>query len=61
MVHSVNDAQLVSMWKDTDGPTVWSHGARNKYDPALCYQKSVDLEYNIAEVTLDILKINGIN
>ena len=35
LVHSVNNTQLVSMVKDTDGPTVWSDGPRKKYDPKL--------------------------
>ena len=35
MVHSVNDQALVSMLKDTEGPTVWSDGPRDKYDPVL--------------------------
>ena len=34
MVHSVNDALLVSTVTDTDRPEVWSDGMRNKYDPA---------------------------
>ena len=32
MVPLVNDISLVSMVKDTDGPTVWSDGPTNKYD-----------------------------
>ena len=33
VVNSVNDTPLVSMLKDSDGPTFWSKGPRNKYDP----------------------------
>ena len=35
MVHSVNDIPLVSIVNDADESTVWSHRARNKYDPLL--------------------------
>ena len=35
MIHSVNDTPFVSMAKDTDGPTVWSDGPRNKYESGL--------------------------
>ena len=35
MVHPVNDTPLVSRVKDTDRPTVWSDGPRNKYDPGV--------------------------
>ena len=33
MVHSVNDAPLVSMVKDTDGPAILSDRPQNIYDP----------------------------
>ena len=33
---SANDIRLFSMVKDTDGPTVWSDGPQNKYNPAFC-------------------------
>ena len=32
-MHSVNDTPSVSIVKDTDRPSVWSDGPRNKYDP----------------------------
>ena len=32
-MHLANGTLLVSMVKDTDVLTVWSHGSRNKYDP----------------------------
>ena len=35
MVHSVNDVQLVSMAKDTDGAIVRSDGVRNMYNTTL--------------------------
>ena len=34
----VSDTPLVLMVKYTDGPTVWSDGSRNKYDPGLSGQ-----------------------
>ena len=34
VIYSINNTQLVSKVKDTDGLTVWSDGSWNKYDSA---------------------------